>query len=488
MHNLHTIDLSIIFGYLAICLILGCVRIKSIKTIRDYAMGGKFITTPMLIGTLFATQIGAGATVGRIEKIHSLGSVFAIVILLSPLVWVTTYYVFANRIMEFKAKGCMTLSDVMEYMYGKPGRWITNITAKALSIAITSIQILAIGYLMSYFCGVSQIVGAMIGFGVLVIYSVLGGAKSIIITDAFQAIVLYIGIPAACLSAYYDVGGLDAIIASVPTSHSSFDMSWENISMFFSLAIWCWMPQTYGVFMQRFLLVSSKDQLKTACRALFFGSFPIVIVLCVMGYIVRVKAPDINSNVAFFYLIDHYLPVGVKGLVITGVLAAIMSTADSWLSTASILWAHDIWKKLFPQISDAREVLIARISLIIIAVLATFLAFFKNDSLVSLHWVASNFWDPITFVPLAMGFLGFSSRYKSQIFVVSSIIGVSFSVGSAYFFASGGPSMFMFNTSTMCIGLLGSFIGLVGTHLYLTRKYGGLTDKLPDALKNFPKP
>jgi SSS family solute:Na+ symporter len=62
-HNLHIIDIAIIIGYLAVCLVIGFLTSKKIKNIRDYAIGSGHISTAVLVGTFFATDIGAGITV-----------------------------------------------------------------------------------------------------------------------------------------------------------------------------------------------------------------------------------------------------------------------------------------------------------------------------------------------------------------------------------------------------------------------------------------
>ncbi|MDF3048312.1 MAG: twin-arginine translocation pathway signal protein [Candidatus Midichloriaceae bacterium] len=57
----------------------------------------------------------------------------------------------------------------MEYLYGKPGKWITNVLAIFFSIGVIAIQVGAIGYLFNYFLGITHSLGVLIGFGVLVI-------------------------------------------------------------------------------------------------------------------------------------------------------------------------------------------------------------------------------------------------------------------------------------------------------------------------------
>jgi SSS family solute:Na+ symporter len=194
-HNLHIIDIAIIIGYLAVCLVIGFLTSKKIKNIRDYAIGSGHISTAVLVGTFFATDIGAGATVGSVEKIQTMGLIFIIAVLCRPLFWLIASKIFSKNIGVFKAAGCISISDIMQHVYGIPGRWITSVVSLGNAIAVVAFQVTAINYLFSYFLGISSIYCAIIAFVILTTYSVMGGIRAVAITDLMQAIVFFIGIP-----------------------------------------------------------------------------------------------------------------------------------------------------------------------------------------------------------------------------------------------------------------------------------------------------
>ena len=98
--------------------------------------------------------------------------------------------------------------------------------------------------------------------------------------------------------------------------------------------------------MQRFLLSRSTKQLVNCIKVVVGLDIFFVITISLIGFLVRVKAPNIDPSTSLLHFIANYLCIGVKGLVIAGLLAVTMSTADSWLNTTSILIAHDIIKKL----------------------------------------------------------------------------------------------------------------------------------------------
>lgn len=453
--KLHLIDLSIIALYLIFCLALGLKKFSSVKNIRDYTLGDAMIPSTTLMATLFATYIGAGSTVGNIEKIHSMGLIFALAMAFSPLIWLTTAKIFANHIEYFKRQGCMSISDVMGVLYGNYARWFTSVMYLVMSIGILAMQVTAIGYLLHYFLGISKLVGILIGFGALTLYSTLGGIRAVVATDVFQSLILFIGIPAACFAAYFDIGGYSALISKLPATHTTVDWSNANLALFLSLIVYFIIPVSSGSYIQRFLMAGDSKQLKKALYSNALISIPFVLIICMVGFIVKAKAPDINSNTAFFYLIDNHLPPVIVGLVIAGILAAIMSTADSWLNTASVLVAHDIIKALFPKISDKRELLIARLSVIGLGALATFLAVSENKSILGLEWLVSNFWEPLVLVPIALGFLKLRNNPKS--FGFGILVGISSVLAGRYITGE-------FATLSLLAGIIGTSTSMVIAH------------------------
>jgi Na+/proline symporter/signal transduction histidine kinase len=468
MNNLHWIDICVIGIYLILCLVIGLYKSGKIKTIREYTLGSGNISSTVLLFTIFATYIGAGPTIGVVEKIHSIGLLFAITLIAVPFFWLITAKIFANNISIFKSAGCISVSDIMGLLYGKPGKWATNIFQILLSIGVIAAQIGAIGYLFNYFLGITHILGILIGFGVLVVYSLFGGVRAVAITDTFQGLVLLVAIPVACSIAFHEVGGYEELITKLPLSHTSIDFTQSNLVLLAGMMFFALLPVSSGTFIQRFLMANNSEQLNKALKIIIYISLPVASVIYLIGFVIKVKAPDVDPNTAFFYLIGNYLPIGITGLLITGILAAIMSTADSWLNTTSVLCAHDIAKALFPKLTDRQELLIARVSVLLISGLSVLLASTSN-SLMGLIWLADNFWVPVILIPLAAGFLKFQTNQKS--FICSGIMGM---LGAVF----GKILTDEFASVSTLFGAIGSAIGLFGMHYLQKLSYKQISNDI----------
>ncbi|MDZ5761467.1 sodium:solute symporter family protein [Lyticum sinuosum] len=453
--NLSIEDILIIVAYLIFCLLIGLSKISSIKTIRCYALGSKddsIISTVFLVTTLFSTYIGARMTIGVIGRTYESGLVYGIAQIVRPAFWLVTGFVFAKNISKFK--GCLSLSDIMEKMYGISGKWIINIFSLPLSCGILAAQVLAMGKMFEYFIGTSQIIGVLCGMIVLIIYSVFGGVRAVIVTDFAQFIILFIAFPISAYVIYYAAGGWEIILANLPDTHKSIDFSNKNnITELVSFISYCLLPCTAATYIQRMLISGNEQQIKKIMKINAILTLPLIIVLLIISLSIKSVAPNLErADIAMFYAIDKFLPVGVRGLVIAGILAVIMSSADSWLNTTGIMLAHDVVKKMKPSISDRTELIIAKYSSGLVGFIAITIAL-NAKSLLSLLWTIDNFWEPMIIVPLCAGFLDIKITTKEFLCgVIFSIIGV---ITSANILRGN------YDIVTLVIGLLFNIIGVI---------------------------
>lgn len=380
---MHTIDIIIVITYLALCILIGLYKSRSIKTLKEYALGKNYFPDIVIITTLFATDIGAGSVMGSIGKVYTLGLFFIVTQLFSLLLWLVISKIYGQNIDQFL--GLMSISDIMEKLYGKVARWVTNIASIFDSIGVIAIQAAAMGHITNYFFGIGYNQRVVITVLILALYSSLGGIRAVALTDVFQFAVIMVAIPIACSFAYHDVGGYNGIIHGLPPDMLKLDLNTANIWLFLSLIFYSVLPdKNSGICIQRFLICKNSKQLVKCMKTLVLLYLPFTLIICLIGLVIRVKALDIDPNEAFIYFISHYISVGVKGLIVAGLLAVIMSTADSWLNTASVLCAHDIMGKII-HLTDKQALLIARTSTFALCAIAIDLTR-KNYGIMELTW------------------------------------------------------------------------------------------------------
>jgi SSS family solute:Na+ symporter len=205
-------------------------------------------------------------------------------------------------------------------------------------------------------------------------YTIAGGLKAVVYTDAIQGTLLLAGAGAVSFMAWQRSGGWDAVEAVTPEEKlsliqplSSPDMPWLGlITGVFLLGFYFWTTNQFMV--QRVLGAKNLDHGRWG--ALFGGllKLPILFLMVMPGTFGRVLYPEgavANPDQIFPTLLFDLLPPGFRALVLTAMVAAIMSSVDSTLNAASTLVTMDFIKRYRPATSPQA---LARIGRIVTAV------------------------------------------------------------------------------------------------------------------------
>ena len=200
----------------------------------------------------------------------------------------------------------------------------------------------------------------LIGIVVVTGYSMFGGIVAVAFTDVFQFLIFFVALPVACVIGYKTVGDIDTVWHSLPDKHTQINT--EDIFLFISFIFYALIPTTGIPFVQRALIAKDKKQFLQSFIGVAILIIPLFIIVCLIGLITYYNDSNVVPDQALYYFVDHYLPVGIKGLMVAGLLAIIMSTQDSFLNATSVLISHDICKQIWPLLTSKQELFIARIS------------------------------------------------------------------------------------------------------------------------------
>lgn len=455
--RLHFLDISIVIAYLAICVIIALYRAPRIKTPRQFALGYTNISTSLLVCIIFASITGGGTIIGYTGKLYSQGLIFLVGLLFTPLFWFVSARIFAQRIEQFK--GCISITQIMHKLYGSPGRWVTNIVSIIMSIGVISVQAGAIGYVVKYFFNIDTIYGIFLCYTILTVYSALGGIRAIVITEVFQFSVFFFMIPVSYVIALTKIGGLQDLTQKLPPSHLSFELTTTNVAFLSSFMIYALLPACHSPLVQRYLMAPNSKQLRQSLTTIGLITIPFTLSICLIAYIIKSLSPNVPTEEVFLFYISDYLPLGLKGLMVAGVIGAIMAVAESWLNSASVILVNDIIKVFKPDMGNKTQLFALRATIFILAIISTSCTYYlygnEDIPITDLIWYMENFWYPLILIPICSGFLGFKTSIKA--FIASTILAMVFT-GTGYFVA-GGLEMV-----SLCLGIFGSAIGLFGMH------------------------
>ncbi|MDZ7699106.1 MAG: sodium:solute symporter family protein [Deltaproteobacteria bacterium] len=390
---------------------------------EEFAVAGRSYSAFFVFATLSASFIGGGFTMGNSEKVFILGIVNVVALWGFSLKEILVAKLIAPRIGAFP--DAISVGDVMERDFGRLGKIVTGIFSVLLCAGILGAQIGGMGYMFNLFLGFPVWAGVLMGMGIIIIYDTIGGMRAIVATDVMQFLMLAVGIPLCLFMGIRAVGGMDAMIAAIPPGHFELFRTVTPLQ-FLSLFLTFLFGETLVPPYVRRLFIS-RDVSRIERGTLWSGIFsvPFFAVTGGIGLVALTMDPNLDPNLSMPYVIQSALPIGLRSLVIASLISVVMSSADSFLNSASISLINDIINPLRRVPLTSRTGLRwARITTLVTGSVAVVFAL-KIQSLLDILIYAYNFWAPIILVPLAAVLLGFHASKAAFIAgAVSGILGV----------------------------------------------------------------
>jgi SSS family solute:Na+ symporter len=273
-------------------------------------------------------------------------------------------------------------------------------------------QVGATGYIFELFLGIPRAWGIILGFGIVLLYATIGGMRAVVFTDLLQFGVLAVGIPLTLVLGVHKAGGLEAICAAVPPDHFTLWGNtglWAFISLFLTFVLGETLVPPY---VQRLLI--GRDAGHTARGTLYSGLFsiPFFAVTGGIGLVALALDPGLDPNMALPYVINKVLPLGLKGMVVAGIIAVVMSSADSFLNGAAVALSNDVVQPLKKRpLSDRQALILAKCTTLVVGALSIVFAL-KIKSILDILIYAYHFWAPVIVIPLAAAFFGVRARTR----------------------------------------------------------------------------
>jgi solute:Na+ symporter, SSS family len=341
------------------------------ETSAGYFLAGRNIGWFVVGASLFASNIGSEHLVGLAGAGASSGVVLGQYELQASLVLLLLGWVFVPFYIK---SGVFTMPEFLERRYSAGARWYLAVVS-VIGYVLTkiSVTIYAGAVVFEALMGISFWTGALVVVLITGIYTILGGLRAVVYTDMMQAIVLILGAAAVTFFGLARIGGWDAMVAAAEPGFFNMwkpvtdpDFPWTGIAFGAPIvAIWYWCTDQFIV--QRTLSARGIDDARRGTiLAGFLKQLPLFLFV-VPGIIAFALAArgDLQLGTpdqALPVLVATILPVGLKGLVIAGLLAALMSSLSSVFNSCSTMITLDIYRKLRPEASERRLVLVGRMA------------------------------------------------------------------------------------------------------------------------------
>jgi SSS family solute:Na+ symporter len=226
----------------------------------------------------------------------------------------------------------------MGQAYGANTRLTIGVLGSFYNITLVTLQIIWLGNI-GELLGITKLLSVVFGGAFLVIYSSKGGIKSVTITDVIQFIAVTIMIPLIAYVVLNKVGGVKSLVTKIPTQHLNV-LHHQHLKDYLIYCIWYLFPAfpLSFPFIQRMLMARSDKQLTDSYYISMFFLMIFFVLLTIIGLsaIVLKETGDVNmptrGSQVITYLINNYFFAGTRGILAIGLIAAVMSTADSFLN------------------------------------------------------------------------------------------------------------------------------------------------------------
>ncbi len=355
--NLHSIDVACVIAYFMVVLAIGLYFARRRAGTEEYFLAGRRLGWMPIGFSLFASNISGSTLIGLCGAAYVTGiSVsnyewMAAVVLVFFAIFFAPYYIGSK---------VYTMPEFLERRYQPAVRYYFSLLTIVSNVFVDVAGSLYGGALVVsvLFPEVPLVASALVLALVAGLYTAAGGLSAVVYTDTIQAVIILIGTTAITFIALGEVGSWQAVVDATPSEMLSVVRPYDDPTLpwtglltgvpILGFYFWC----TNQFIVQRVL--GARDLRHARWGALFAGllKLPVLFVMVFPGLMARQIFPGLENGDTVFPTLIGLLPVGLKGIMLAGLVAAIMSSVDSTLNSASTLVTMDFIKKFRPRTTD----------------------------------------------------------------------------------------------------------------------------------------
>ncbi|MDD4122440.1 MAG: sodium/proline symporter PutP, partial [Eubacteriales bacterium] len=391
--------------YLGLMVAIGVKFYSKTSDLNDFILGGRKLGSWLTALSAQAADMSGWLLIGLP------GTAYVIYTGTSEAIWtaiglvIGTYlnWLFvAKRLRKYTeiSGNSITIPDFLENRF-KDNKHILR-TVSAIFIVIfflvyTSSQFSAGAKLFSTVFGMNYTTGLFLGAAIIVCYTALGGFSAVCWTDAIQGTIMFFAlliVPFMAVSAIGGFGEVSVRLAELtPESLGFFPMKNGAVDTMLLASGLGWGLGYFGQphILTRFMAIQSPDMIRKSRLIAMVWVIVTLAAAVSIGVIGKAYMPDLaDGETIYMAMIDAMFPDLVAGILLTAILAAIMSTASSQLLVTASSASRDLYALIFKKSTQGIEIVwVSRITVLVISLIAILIALDANSSvfgLVSCAW------------------------------------------------------------------------------------------------------
>ncbi len=369
--------------YMVFLIGIGAIRSRGVNSQEDFSVAGRQLSTFVLFGTMLATWIGTGSIFGFAERTYQVG----IAAWILPLGGITGIIVLSFLARKARNLEAITVQDILEHRYNKWARVLGVITLVLTAVTIVSYQYRAAGAVINLALPQLDFKVAVIIVAIfIIVYTAMAGMFSVAYTDVAMGVTMIIGIFITLPYVWSKAGGYAGMAATLPPDHMKF---FGPVS--FVQALGMVLPAGLLVLgdanmYQRFFSARNAGMARRATIWLLIGVAYMEMMIIFTAWAssaIEWQGGNLErpGRVIAYVARDH-LPVWLGAVVLTTIMAIIVSTAISYLLVPATAIVRDIYQRFInPQASEKSLVWLLRALVIVLGTLAYFISTFSEQFL-----------------------------------------------------------------------------------------------------------
>lgn len=398
---LSNIDTGIIFAYLALMIVIGVYAGRNQDSVEDFFVAGGKVGTFSIACLWLASWVGGAAIVGSSAKIYEVGVSGGWYIICMAIGCLLFGLFFAAQVNRRGIEGkLLTYPDFIETRYDSRTRIVATITTIMAYVGFAAGQLAAAGTVLSTLLGWDYSTSLLLASAIIVVYTAAGGFLAITYTDWVQFTLLFTGIVVVGIPIAIANGGTwETLTTQLPSGHFN-PTGWGVPTM---LAFGVSIPLSFFVAMDSYTRMFAAKNERVAKRGTLWATLfllPLAIGTVWLGMTAALLYPGLqDSGGILTRFVLEVFPVGLKGLMLVGILAALMSTADICILTASANGSRDIYQRFIDPDVAPKKLFRLSIGLAVIVGAAAALMAWQMRDVVSILLVAFTINSAALFIP-----------------------------------------------------------------------------------------
>ena len=387
-------DILIVGIYFIFLIVIGWIFRTFTNTTSDYFRGGGNMLWWMVGATAFMTQFSAWTFTGAAGKAYNDGFTVAIIFIANAFGYLMNYLYFAPKFRQLRV---ITVIEAIRMRFGNRNEQVFTWSSIPTSLVSSGVWLNALAIIASSVFGFDMTQTIIVTGLVVLIMSVTGGSWAVIASDFMQMIIIMAVTVTCATVAIVKGGGVGQIISNFPTQDGGTFLTGNNLNYLSIFGVWA----VFIFFKQfsitnnmlnsyRYLAAKDSNNAKKAallaCILMTMGPFFWFMpswFLAGQGIDLSSIYPEAGKKAADFsylYFVQHYMPAGMVGLLVSAMFAATMSSMDSGLNRNSGIFVKNFYQVILRPLSTEKElVFVSKITTTALGIAIILVALFINS-------------------------------------------------------------------------------------------------------------